>query len=88
LQPLVVCLERACGRLGDSRSRFERFCGVRRLEVCEDGQWLAELATLQCEINRKGKQPRAALPFRDRHCFEIFVAGISGHAHWAFQELA
>lgn len=26
------------------------------VEVREDGQWLAELASLQCEINRKGKQ--------------------------------
>ena len=26
------------------------------VEVREDGQWLAELATLQCEVNRKGKQ--------------------------------
>lgn len=26
------------------------------VEVREDGQWLAELASLQCEINRKGNQ--------------------------------
>jgi hypothetical protein len=26
------------------------------VEVREDGQWLAELATLQCEVNRKGTQ--------------------------------
>ena len=32
------------------------FAASGSVEVCEDGQWLAELATLQCEVNRKGKQ--------------------------------
>lgn len=41
-----AALDRALGELAASGC----------VEVREDGQWLAELATLQCEVNRKGKQ--------------------------------
>jgi hypothetical protein len=41
-----AALDRALGDLAASSC----------VEVREDGQWLAELASLHCEINRKGKQ--------------------------------
>jgi len=37
------------------------------VEVREDGQWLAELAALQCEINRKGKQALVPLGSDERN---------------------
>ncbi|MFZ0519849.1 MAG: hypothetical protein WAL95_02430 [Candidatus Acidiferrales bacterium] len=37
------------------------------VEVREDGQWLAELASLQCEINRKGKQALVHLWSEERN---------------------
>jgi hypothetical protein len=75
----------------DDWAAFDRassdFAASGGVEVREDGQWRAELATLQCEINRKGKQPRAALPFRDRHSLkylspEIQVTRIGPSENW------
>jgi hypothetical protein len=44
----------------DNWAPFDRalsdFAASGCVEVREDGQWLAEITTLQCEINRKGKQ--------------------------------
>ena len=49
-------MERACGGSGGTRSRFGRFCGGGLCGSLRRRKWLAELATLQCEVNRKGKQ--------------------------------
>jgi hypothetical protein len=57
---------------------------VRRHQREEDFQEYGYI-----EIDRWcGLWPPATLPFRDRHSFEIFVAGNSAHAHGAFRELA
>jgi len=37
------------------------------VEVHEDGQWLAELSGLHCEIRREGKQPLVHLWSDDRN---------------------
>jgi hypothetical protein len=45
---------------GDDWAALDRalgdFAASGCVEVREDGQWLAELTAVQCEVNHKGKQ--------------------------------